>query len=175
MFLNTSKRRLPWERELDDFRLTSIQIYLGAHLSRLAANVAQSDMPYAGTRWDSRHAGDFCQGAPTRFIFAQGGRALFKLEPGKLAMHLAARADAFHVLLADVTALGEIESLGLSLLLWEIAIPYVLAILRNAVEYPPPLQSLNPDVLRAWEASGEHATLAFVFGHGHPYFVPARL
>src|SRR5262249_26053600 len=104
-----------------------------------------------------------------------GGRAVFKLEPGKLAMHLATRADAFHDLLADVTPFIEIESLGLSRLLGEIAIAYVLAVLRNAVEDPPPLQGLNADVLRVWEAPGEHAILAFVLWHGHPYFVPARL
>src|SRR5260370_7968603 len=82
-------------------------------------------------------------------------------------MYLAARTNPFNNLLANVASFVEIQSLGLSGLLGQIAIPYVLAILRNAVENAPPLKGLRSDHLPT-----DHTTAALF--HVKPTLVPTR-
>src|SRR5262249_31588754 len=163
------------ERQFPALRPASPQLDSRPCICRLATNVAQPNVPVTRAQRNGGDAGDLGHCPPLRLMLAQCLGTILKLEPHESSMHLAARTNAFHDLLANVASLGEVQSLGLTGLLWEVAITYVLPVLRNPVQDPPPLQRLYADVRRAWEATAEQAALAFVFGHGHPYFVPARL
>src|SRR5262249_16165675 len=92
---------------------------------------------------------------------------------GKLAMHLAPRADPLHDLLANVTAFVEVERLGLAGLLGQITVPDVLAVLWNSLNHAPPFQGLRsyhrPNLPDAY------SRCRLVSAHRHPQFVPARL
>src|SRR5215472_1671295 len=153
----------------------SLQIHIRAGFSHLATNVAHPNIPFTCTQGNGGRAGDLGQGPPLSLMLAQCRRTIFELEPHEFSMHLAARTYAFHDLLANVASLAEIQGLSLPGLLRQIAVTDILPVLGDAVQDAPPFQRLNADVLRAWKETAEHATLAFVFGHGHPYFVPARL
>src|SRR5262249_18986024 len=89
------------------------------------------------------HARNLRKSASLVVELPQLGWLAFELKAGKLAMHLATRADTLHDLLANVTAFVEVERLGLAGLLREVAVADVLAVLGNALYYTPPFQGLR--------------------------------
>src|SRR5580704_4290700 len=58
-------------------------------------------------------------------------------------MHVAARTNPLHDLLAEVTALGEVERAVLSGLLGQVAVTNVYAVKRCSLQYPQPFEALR--------------------------------
>src|SRR5262249_7765872 len=118
---------------LYDSRFMPTQIQLGIGIRGLTADVAHPNMFFALGARPGYGACALGECAAVAIKLPWRRQTAFELKAGKLAMHLAARADALHNLLANVTALGEVKRLRLPGLLGQIAVADVLAVLGNAV------------------------------------------
>src|SRR5207302_5404838 len=112
-------------------------------------DIAEPNNFFAGRCGHARHAGALQTSAPFRLILPQRRHSAGKFKSHTLAMHLSARAYALHNLLANVTALVEVERICLPRLLGQVAVADVLAIIWNAVQHAPHLQRLGAHRLRS--------------------------
>src|SRR5271170_459975 len=100
-----------------------------------------------------------------------GGRGNFsvKLELTQVAVHSRPRTDAFHDLLAQVAALGEVQRPGLRCLLGQMAFGEVDAVPGCSVEHAERFDGVDPD--RLGTGGGESAPDARRMFRGKPKLV----
>ena len=97
------------------------------------ADVTQSYSPAAVVAGQGGGAGDLPHFLAGSFNLGAGcGQELAKNKSGELAMHRAARANALHDLLPDVTALLEMQGALLAGFLRQLALANILAVTRLA-------------------------------------------
>src|SRR4051794_36026429 len=104
------------------------------------ANIAKAGLLLAFRSGHACQAGNLGNDASFSFILAQCRRGAGKFKSRKFTMHLPARAYAFHDLLPDVTALGEVQGASLPSLLGQVAVADILAVVGDAAQYTPYLQ-----------------------------------
>src|ERR1022692_610163 len=122
------------QRQLNHGSLDTPNRHFSSRHPYLASNVSQGNSPLAGWGTQKCNAGNF-----SRFLFARDNlgsrcncRPAFHQKAGKLAMHVAARANALHYLLSNVASLVEIEGAHLLRFLGQVALANVHAIKWDA-------------------------------------------
>ena len=106
-----------------------------APIECFAPDISESQLDRSGGKRNGQSAGEF---ADRLAVGLEGGAGRCEVAGEKKgvegAMHVAARADAFDDLLAEVAALGKVQSAGLFGLLWELAVADVYTVARRAFE-----------------------------------------
>src|ERR1700732_4918926 len=122
------------QRQLSDSSLGRPDCHLAPRHADLAANVSQGDLTFARIRAQTCNACDLAH-----FFFIRDNlspsrdcRRVFRNEAGKLAMHIAPRADALDNFLSHVATLVEVEGAHLFGFLGKVALANVHAVQRNA-------------------------------------------
>src|SRR5438270_13377692 len=114
------------------------------------ADVTQSYSPAAVVAGQGGGAGDLAHFLAGSFNLGPGrGQELAKNKSAELAMHRAARANALHDLLPDVTALLEMQGALLAGFLRQLALANILAITWLAAVDAGQFQGIGTDRLGA--------------------------
>src|SRR6185312_2371702 len=121
VFRHTSSVFSDLKWQVNHSRFDSVDLNRRSRGNGFAPNIPQSQASLRARGRNTTSRSNFSQHASFRLMLTRRRGAL-EFEAGELAMDLASRANTFHDLLADITALVEIECLLLLGLMRQIAV-----------------------------------------------------